>query len=571
MEIKYNANSTRADNVSYLVDAKAEPQTKGLIQILNEVKQGNVKTAIENLRQSKSENHNISVAVLKSQLPCFTPSGIFSRWHRKLNIQAYNPMIMLDFDKIGAEKAVELKEVAAKISYTFAAFVRFNGDGLIILVRTNSTQERHATAFWKILHYYEIELGAVSSKSGVNINELCLLSYDPEIYTNENSSTFEYEEQLKEPTTEDSMDEQEFVETSEYKIGIDEESIDFESVSNSSNEKDSKSNTDLSVNLMESIAYYDTQPEPKFLWNGIIEGSFGYIFGPAGSAKTTFCENLGMSLAVGKDSLLGFKIDGTSKKKVLFIPLEEHGRLSSRRNKKQLSQLNEAELTNLDYNVPKEDFPDQLVSEKDWIKLLKLIDEFQPDIVFIDSMTRTVKGKIEDSDFSSEISLKLRNLAKDKGITLIVVHHSTKLNGNPITMDNLAGSRVIAQEADFIYGFNLLPDGTRYLKELKCRYKAISETITIFKINDNAWLEKVKDSFEDQVVTRPDLRENPATELLIYDAILRLTSVTDPDVDTKIVWQEVSNQVTRSEFYRFLSKIEAKGKIKRRRGIISRV
>ena len=44
------------------------------------------------------------------------------------------------------------------------------------------------------------------------------------------------------------------------------------------------------------------------------EKSFGLVFGPSKSGKTIFCENLAMSIAMGKTDFFGYKLDGIPKK-----------------------------------------------------------------------------------------------------------------------------------------------------------------------------------------------------------------------------------------------------------------
>jgi KaiC/GvpD/RAD55 family RecA-like ATPase len=85
---------------------------------------------------------------------------------------------------------------------------------------------------------------------------------------------------------------------------------------------------DENTNLLKARTFAEmrealkTMPKPKYLYRGITEKSFGLIFGPAKSGKSIFCENLAMSIAVGRDNFLGTKLDGKPKK-TLFIGLEE--------------------------------------------------------------------------------------------------------------------------------------------------------------------------------------------------------------------------------------------------------
>jgi KaiC/GvpD/RAD55 family RecA-like ATPase len=77
------------------------------------------------------------------------------------------------------------------------------------------------------------------------------------------------------------------------------------------------------------------EPAIKFVYPGIAPGSIGIVFGPSKSGKTTFCENLAMSIASGANSFLGKPINCTGRK-VLFISLEEFYQGRTARNTKQV-------------------------------------------------------------------------------------------------------------------------------------------------------------------------------------------------------------------------------------------
>ncbi|MGM0408259.1 MAG: AAA family ATPase, partial [Bacteroidota bacterium] len=322
----------------------------------------------------------------------------------------------------------------------------------------------------------------------------------------------------------------------------------------------SKPVSTLYASLLESIAYYDKMPEPKYIWGAIVEGSFGYIFGSPGVGKTIFCENIGLCLASGSSTYLGQEIENSRKRSVLFIAMEEYGKFSRKRNKRQIEKMNLTEGEEFIYNVSTEEFPDYFGNDKDWEKLEKVIADSKAEVVIIDSMTRATDGQIEDSSIGRAISIRLRSIAQKFNVTLIVIHHSIKLNGNKITLDSLAGSRVIAQKADFVYGVNMV-DNVRYLKEIKSRYKQLKEKVTTFKINDNAWLEKVNEVHEDYLVSVPDNRENPANDQIIIETVQQKISVDEPKVETKMVQEAVLDNIKKTEFYRRLKKLSKMGKL----------
>lgn len=71
-------------------------------------------------------------------------------------------------------------------------------------------------------------------------------------------------------------------------------------------------------------------------------------------------------------------------------------------------------------------------------------------------MSRLYEGSIEESNIAKKLTEKLRELTNNCKITLLVIHHTRKLSQNePLTIHSIAGSRILAQEADFMIGMNL--------------------------------------------------------------------------------------------------------------------
>lgn len=234
-------------------------------------------------------------------------------------------------------------------------------------------------------------------------------------------------------------------------------------------------------------------PPIRKIWGGIDEGSFGIVVGPSKSGKTTFCENLALSLVVGRATFWGRKLYLGKPVKVAFISFEENCRPRFTRCSKQLKALNTAdkELVNKNYLLPDCNFSQLIQNDKDWALLESTIKNSNAKIVFIDSLTRMYSGAIEESNVAQKLTLKLRTLSRNLDITIISIHHTTKNYGKPLTTDSIAGSRVINQEADFAIGINITPTNKTYLKEVFYRYEKQSDSRVIpFIINDNnLWLE----------------------------------------------------------------------------------
>lgn len=278
-----------------------------------------------------------------------------------------------------------------------------------------------------------------------------------------------------------------------------------------------------------------TPPTPK-IWSGIKAGSFGYVFGPSKSGKTTICENLGLSIAAGFTSFLGLPVD-TKQQKVLFISLEEYWVYRTERNKKQIALIKDGAPAGFEkyYLTVKEEFPRLIFFDKDWEEMRDTIIKSESKIVFIDSLTRMNFESIEESKNAVAISIKLRELSAKLNITLIVIHHTHKQYGNPITIDSLAGSRVLAQEADFLIGINRGTAGSRYYKEVAFRYERENdETVIPFTMDDSCWVVPQTPIKENALLYDPgsDGRKDETNQKIVEDTIREKVDATNPTITT---------------------------------------
>lgn len=244
------------------------------------------------------------------------------------------------------------------------------------------------------------------------------------------------------------------------------------------------------------------------LWSGIKEKSFGLVFGPSKSGKTIFCENLAISIAIGRNSYFDYPLDGIPKK-ILFIGLEECWDNRVERNISQFDTLNEEEqlLMNENYLFQPIDYAKFIVTDENWEILYKTIENSGAEVVFIDSITRLTLEKLEEGKVAGKIMGKLRTISQDLNITLFAIHHTPKLHGSPIVMDSIKGSSVFAQESDFAIGINRTDKKHRYIKNVFFRYASDdNEFVKEFVIEPNAWLDLSGEVAEDEILHRTDRR-----------------------------------------------------------------
>lgn len=316
--------------------------------------------------------------------------------------------------------------------------------------------------------------------------------------------------------------------------------------------------------ILEMVERVKNEPKTEYVWSGIKRGTFGYVYGPAKSGKTILCENLGMAIAAKLPEFLGMPINSNGIESVLFISMEEFWKYRSERNAKQLSVLPNINADNFKYKVVTENFPVTMDFERDWDALERTIVESSANFVLIDSFTRLTSDEVEKSKVGSELSRRLKILTNDLNITMVVVHHSSKITDTFLDLANMAGSRVVGQEADFILGVNRLSNGTRYFKEVATRYKQENELVVPFLINESLWLEEKIAVEEAQLFGTTDRRENPENEQLVYETIKQLAR-TNAEVKTSEVVANLSGKIGQTTAYGYFENLEYKGLINRQK------
>jgi len=303
----------------------------------------------------------------------------------------------------------------------------------------------------------------------------------------------------------------------------------------------------------------NTKPIPV-IWSGIKEGSLGFIFGPSKSGKSTLCECLAMSLETGMDSFMGLPLTG-NKYKVLFISMEEYWEQRVERNKQQRTYLFKSSKKKLgnNYFTNNEKFPTHILNDED-LKFIEIeINKHEPEVVFIDSFTRLVLDKVEDSSRTNRVMSKLKKMCSDTGATFILIHHTTKAKDKSLGILNMAGSRVLSQEADFLIGIAKAPNEQRYLKDVAFRYVPEREKVTPFEINEFRWAVPGKPLYEEELVAKQDGRKDEANKTAIYDF---LKSADEP-VPAMQVKDHFDGHMSKKTIFNNLNKLLAEGKIEK--------
>lgn len=163
---------------------------KQLDDILKAVGSGVWEKQINKLRGCLSRGDQEGFERLKKALPAFTPSGLFASGRKMENLKQYSGFIILDIDKLDADKLLSIKETITKSPFCYSCFISPSGRGLKILVRVSSDQELHKKVFIQLQQHFEKLLNVPVDKSGKDITRLCFISSDPGIFINPDSKSF---------------------------------------------------------------------------------------------------------------------------------------------------------------------------------------------------------------------------------------------------------------------------------------------------------------------------------------------------------------------------------------------
>lgn len=331
-----------------------------------------------------------------------------------------------------------------------------------------------------------------------------------------------------------------------------------------------KRSKNLYTSMSELIRRADTEPPIQKIWGRIPEGSLGFICGPPKCGKSTLVEELAIAIACNATEFLGEKIE-TENRKVLLLSMEEGWRQSGPRRKLQLLKYaitpEQKELFEKNLSVADEGFPSFFISDKDWETLETIISLSGAKTIFLDSLNRVFQGAIEESKKAKEVTYKLRTIAEKLAVTFIIVHHVPKYALNtPFTIYSLAGSRVIAQECDFMIGVTKTSSDTYYIKEVVFRQERELEDCWIFKINsENRCIDVIDRKSEDEILTGltglvKDKRENKENQNLVHNYFKINAKANRSDLKKEFVDKAVMSDATMTNI---LKKLETCAVIKR--------
>jgi len=123
----------------------------------------------------------------KKSLPYVTISGIFNDGRSISGLSAHSGYISMDLDNLNNE--VEgTRQLLSNDPYVYACFTSASGTGLCVLFKINP--EKHKESFDGIADYLIKQYQLIIDPSGKDVSRPRYVSYDPDLYHNEDALTF---------------------------------------------------------------------------------------------------------------------------------------------------------------------------------------------------------------------------------------------------------------------------------------------------------------------------------------------------------------------------------------------
>jgi hypothetical protein len=169
-------------NVFYSKSEKPSLEYKSVKEVLDLIYNNDQKDIILKIRESEKPEQD----KLKKTLVGIMWSGKFTG-RLDADLVEHSGIICLDFDKLGEDMAKFYSKLIND-KYTYSLFVSPSGNGLKVLVKIPNVIKDHKLHFKALEKYY----GATGKfdPSSINPARICYISYDPNVYINEDSELF---------------------------------------------------------------------------------------------------------------------------------------------------------------------------------------------------------------------------------------------------------------------------------------------------------------------------------------------------------------------------------------------
>lgn len=172
MKVSYYPNIKKTDS----------REISDLVSILHNIKNGVYEDFVYPVRNAKNDKDKKEA---KAKAPSITTSGTFSQRGNNYLIQ-HSGFIAIDFDHV--EDIGDAFNLLINDPYTFSVFRSISGTGLCVVVRINGN--KHLESFLGLERYYWTNYSLEADRSCKDVSRPRYLSYDPDLWLNENADIF---------------------------------------------------------------------------------------------------------------------------------------------------------------------------------------------------------------------------------------------------------------------------------------------------------------------------------------------------------------------------------------------
>lgn len=254
------------------------------------------------------------------------------------------------------------------------------------------------------------------------------------------------------------------------------ETFDFGSILNVENKSQkvkyreiSKSKTTKKKNiLVNALELYNLEEvdTPKLLDPFLQKVGLASLVGSSDTGKSSFLRQLALSIALGKDDFIGFKLNPNTQN-VIYVSTEDDKFSTNSSIKKQLTELadgsNIEDLKHLDF----------IFDTENLLKSLELIlSEKEVDLIVIDAFTDVFNDEISSNTKVRNFLSQYHNLAIKHNCLVIFLHHNGKRTelSSP-SKNNIIGSQAFEAKMRSVLEVRQSRNGnSRLLTLLKCNF-----------------------------------------------------------------------------------------------------
>ena len=180
-------------NVSYFSDIYNSRTPIGSLPLETILFSERVRARVEALRGLPYGSAEFSQA--KRQMPCYTPSGVFSVRNSE-GLICHSGVLCVEWDKV--EDCSELKDLLGSLPFIYYGGLSCSGKGIFALIKiADPTKHRE---YFKALSEYFGGIGYRVDESGKDVCRLRVASYDAEPIFNANSEVWSELPQVVVPT-----------------------------------------------------------------------------------------------------------------------------------------------------------------------------------------------------------------------------------------------------------------------------------------------------------------------------------------------------------------------------------